>query len=144
MSRSIKKSVTVPVPIREGLAAQIKSGILDYPSENAAWIGLARYQLLIGKPHPVTAAIALMHQRDQDVIDDFLQEIATRGLALRGMFLERLIRQAIDGNQEPTCQGTAELIPNELLKLAREWRKKPHEVMASLEAERNGPSPQAN
>jgi hypothetical protein len=28
-----------------------------YPSENAAWIGLARYQLLIGKQHPVTAAM---------------------------------------------------------------------------------------
>ena len=58
MSRSVKKSITVPNPVREGLNLQIDSGILDYPSEIAAWIGLARYQLLIGKPHPVTAAIA--------------------------------------------------------------------------------------
>jgi hypothetical protein len=82
----------------------------------------------------VTAAISRMHADDQDVIDDFLEEIATRGLALRGVFLERLIRQAIDGSIEPTCQGTAELVPLELLKLAREWRKTPADVIARLAA----------
>ena len=30
----------------------------SYPSENAVWICLARYQLLIGKPHPVKVAIS--------------------------------------------------------------------------------------
>jgi hypothetical protein len=134
MSRSVKKSIAIPQPVRDGLCAQIENGTLDYPSENAAWIGLARYQLLIGKPHPVTAAIALMHQRDQDMIDDFLQEIATRGLALRGVFLEHLIHRAIDGSHEPTSQGTAELVPLELLKLAREWKKKPAAVIARLAA----------
>jgi hypothetical protein len=34
-----------------------------------------RYQLLIVKPHPVTAAIALMYQNHQDMIDDFLNTI---------------------------------------------------------------------
>lgn len=52
--------------------------------DNAAWIGLARYQLLIGKPHPVTAAVARMHADDQDVIDDFLLEVSQQGLSLRG------------------------------------------------------------
>lgn len=52
------------------------------------------------------------------------------------MFLERLIRRAINGSTEPTCQKAAELVPQELLKLAREWQKRPDEVMARLEAER--------
>ena len=132
MSRSVKKSIAIPQPVRDGLCAQIDNGTLKYPSENAAWIGLARYQLLIGKPHPVTVAISRMHADEQDTIDDFLQEIATRGLALRGTLLEHLIRRAIDGSIEPTCQGTAELVPLELLKLAREWRKNPVAVIARL------------
>ena len=136
MSRSIKKSIAIPQAVRDGLASQIASGILDYPSENAAWIGLARYQLLIGKAHPVTAAIARMHQHDQDIIDDFLLEIATRGLALRGMFLDALIRRTIEGCAEPTCQETAELVPPELLKLARDWKKRPDEVLARLDSAR--------
>jgi len=86
MPRSLKKSITVPNPIREGLLAQIEDGTLDYPSENAAWIGLARYQLIVGKPHAITVAIARMHPEDQDVIDDFLLEVASRGLSLKGQF----------------------------------------------------------
>jgi hypothetical protein len=132
MSRSTKKSITVPNPIREGLVIQLKGGILDYPSENAAWIGLVRYQLLSGKPHPITAAIARMHPDDQDVIDDFLLEIAKRGLTLKGQLLSHLIREAITGTSEPTEQEIANLLPQELLRMAKEWRKKPEKVIAAL------------
>ena len=135
MPRSTKRSMTIPNPVRDGLAAQIRTGILGYPSENAAWIGLARYQLLIGKPHPVTTAIAFMHQSDQDVIDDFLLAIASRGLALRGTLLDHLIKKAIDGNGEPNTQETAALVPQELLNLAKEWRKSPEEVLTRLQKE---------
>lgn len=134
MARSTKKSITVPNPVREGLTTQIERGILDYPSENAAWIGLARYQLLVGKPHPVTVGIARMHQEDQDTIDDFLLEIATRGLALRGQFLSHLIRRSIAGDGTPNEQEVQSLVPQELLKMAREWRKHPERVLARLEA----------
>ena len=125
MPRSSKKSITVPNPVREGLVAQIHDGTLAYPSENAAWIGLARYQLLIGKPHPVTAPIARMHSDDQDMIDDFLLDLASRGLNLRGQFLSRLIRQTMSAGRVAEEQGISELMPHELLKMASEWRKNP-------------------
>lgn len=133
MPRSTKKSITVPNPVRDGLVAQIDRGTLDYPSENSAWIGLARYQLLIGKPHPITAAIARMHPDDQDVIDDFLLEIATRGLTLRGQFLSHLIRQAIHGSEDPTEQEVEGLVPQELLKMAKDWRREPDAVLQGLQ-----------
>jgi hypothetical protein len=122
MARSSKKSITIPNPVREGLVQQMADNTLDYPSENAAWIGLARYQLLIGKPHPVTAAIARMHPDDQDVIDDFLLARARSGESLKGQLLAKLIKAAIDGTASPTEQGVAELLPAELLKMAKQWR----------------------
>jgi hypothetical protein len=128
----LKKSITVPNPIREGLVAQLEDGTLAYPSENAAWIGLARYQLLVGKPHPVTAAIARMHPEDQDMIDDFLLAVASRGLSLRGQFLAHLVREAVSGNPSPTEQEVADLVPGELLRLAKAWRKDPERVMKGL------------
>jgi hypothetical protein len=54
---------------------------------------------------------------------------------LRGWILESLIHLEIDGSHEPTCQETAELVPQELLKLAREWRRWPEEVIARLKEE---------
>ena len=132
MSRSTKRSITIPNPVRDALSSQIEKGVLDYPSENAAWIGLARYQLLIGKPHPVTAAIALMHQRHQDLIDDFLHAIATNGIGLRGQFLSRLIRQAISGGDLPNEQEVQALVPQELLKMAKEWKRNPEKVLTRL------------
>jgi hypothetical protein len=122
MARSSKKSITIPNPVREGLVQQMADGTLDYPSENAAWIGLARYQLLIGKPHPVTAAIARMHPDDQDVIDDFLLARARSGESLKGQLLAKLIKAAIDGTSSPNEQAVAELLPAELLKMAKQWR----------------------
>jgi hypothetical protein len=132
MPRSLKKSITVPNPVRDGLVAQMEDGTLDYPSENAAWIGLARYQLLIGKPHPITVAIARMHPDDQDVIDDFLLEVATRGLSLRGQFLAHVVRRAVSGTEQPTEQGVTEMVPAELLKMAKAWRRDPERVLKGL------------
>jgi hypothetical protein len=132
MPRSLKRSITVPNPVREGLLAQLQDGTLDYPSENAAWIGLARYQLLIGKPHPITVAIARMHPDDQDVIDDFLLEVASRGLSLRGQFLSHVVERAVSGTSDPTEQSVTGIVPGELLKMARAWRRDPEVVMARL------------
>lgn len=132
MPRSQKKSITVPHPVREGLVAQLEGGTLDYPSENAAWIGLARYQLLIGKPHPITVAIARMHPDDQDVIDDFLLDVASRGLSLRGQFLAHVVERAVSGSGEPTEQNVTDRVPQELLGMAKAWRSDPDGVMARV------------
>jgi hypothetical protein len=140
MARSSKKTIAIPNPVRDALCAQIADRILDYPSESAAWIGLARYQLMIGKPHPITAAIARMHQGDQDIIDDFLLELSKRGLSLRGQFLERLIINAIDGDPDPVPQEVTELLPVELLRQAREWKRSPEQVIARLERQKSGNS----
>jgi hypothetical protein len=42
ISRSTKRSITIPNPVRDALSSQIENGVLDYPSENAAWIGRFR------------------------------------------------------------------------------------------------------
>ncbi len=123
MSRSTNTSIRIPHPIRDALRHQLTpEGPLDYPSENAMWIGLAQYQLLIGKPHPITQAIAKMGQEDQDLINDFLYHIAMTGEALKGSYLTKLIDQAIEGSCEPTSQDVQELLPAELLRVARRWR----------------------
>ena len=132
MPRSCKKCLTVPNPVRDALVAQVEGGVLDYPSENAAWIGLARYQLLVGKPHPVTAAIARMHADDQDVIDDFLLDISRRGLSIRGQFLAHIVERAITGAEDPTEQELTALVPAELLAMAKAWREDPEVVVAGL------------
>jgi hypothetical protein len=132
MPRSLKRTITIPNPIREGLLSQLKDGTLDYPSENAAWIGLARYQLIVGKPHPITVAIARMHQTDQDLIDDFLLEVASRGLSLKGLFLAHLVQEAVSGADSPGEQEVAGLVPGELLRMAKAWRKDPNGVMKGL------------
>lgn len=132
MPRSIKKSIAIPQPVRDALMSQIQDEVLDYPSENAAWIGMARYQLLIGKPHPVTTAIARMHPNDQDVIDDFLLEISRLGLSLKGQFLSRLVHEVVASCADPTEQEVVQLVPAELLRLAKEWKRKPDEVIERL------------
>ena len=73
-----------------------------------------------------------MHAEDQDVIDDFLLEIARRGLTLRGQFLHHLIREALSGTTAPTEQEIAHLLPQELLRMAKEWKRKPAAVIAAL------------
>ena len=73
-----------------------------------------------------------MHQSHQDIIDDFLHAIAVRKIGLRGQFLSRLISQAIAGTSNPAEQEVGTLIPQELLKIAREWKGHPDQVLQRL------------
>ena len=79
-----------------------------------------------------TVPIARMHPDDQDVIDDFLLEVATRTLSLRGQFLAHVVQRAVSGTGDPNEQAVAEMVPGELLKMARAWRRDPDGVMAGL------------
>ena len=73
-----------------------------------------------------------MHPDDQDVIDDFLLEVACRGLSLKGQFLSRVVQRAVSGTADPTEQSVTGMVPGELLKMARNWRRDPEGVMAGL------------
>lgn len=126
MARSKKKSVAIPHAILEGLEIQRlgEGGALrNYPSENAVWVGLGRYQLISGKGHPITEAIAALPPEDQDAIDDFLLALAQAGLNLKGSFLDYAIRRALAGDQDnPTSQDIPPLLAGEILDLAKRWR----------------------
>jgi hypothetical protein len=39
------------------------------------------------------------------------------------------------GGNDPTCEETADLVPQELHKLAREWKKRADTVMTRLESQ---------
>ena len=123
MPRSTKATLRLPGPIREGLRLQIESGLLKYPSENAVYVGLARYQLIVGKPHAITEAIAHLHENDQDTIDDFLLELNRRGLSLRGQFLQRLIERVVKGLPAPSEPEVARVTASEVLRLAKRWQR---------------------
>ena len=62
-----------------------------------------------------------MHPDDQDAIDDFLLEVASRGLSLKGQFLSHVVQRAVTG-----------MVPGELLRMAKAWRRDPMGVMAGL------------
>lgn len=125
MARSSKKSIAVPNPILDGIKHQLSNNVISYPSENSAWVGLARYQLIVGKDHPITEQIARMHKDDQDMIDDLLAEVARRKLSLRGQFLKYLVYHVTEDEDEPFefDAVTAELIPSHLLDMAKRFAR---------------------
>ena len=66
------------------------------------------------------------------MIDDLLLAVASRGLSLKGQFLAHLVREAVTGADSPGEQEVGGLIPSELLRMAKAWRKDPEEVLAGL------------
>ena len=73
-----------------------------------------------------------MHPADQDTIDDFLQVVSRRRLNLKGQFLERLVALGIARCDHPNQQAVTELLPAELLRLAKAWKKDSEKVIGSL------------
>jgi len=66
------------------------------------------------------------------MIDDFLLKVASRGLSLRSQFLAHVVKRAVSGTSDPTEQAVTGMVPAELLKMARAWRKDPEGVMKGL------------
>ena len=87
----------------------------------------------LAPPRTITAPIAWMHPGDQDVIDGFLEALALSGFALKGQFLQRLVDLGVARCDNSNSQEATQLLPDELLKLARAWKKEPEKVIASLE-----------
>lgn len=83
--RSAPRTVKIPVPLLDAIEHLRQSGqpLADYPSTNAALVGLLRYAIAFPKPHALTAGIARMPAADQDRIDDLLAAAAQSGIDLR-------------------------------------------------------------
>lgn len=83
--RSKNRTVKIPCPILEAIEILRQPGqpLADYPSVNAALVGLLRYAVAFPRPHRLTAAVARLPEADQDRIDDFLCECARTGRDLR-------------------------------------------------------------
>lgn len=114
------RSIRFPIAVHEGLELQLHNGVVGYENVNELHVGLARYQLICGGSHPITEAIARLRKSDQDVIDAFLRECAARGISQRGS----LLRHLIAGTHDPsTAEEKAARLPQDLLHLARRWRK---------------------
>jgi hypothetical protein len=83
--RSAPRTVKIPVPLLEAVDHLRQPGqpLADYPSTNAALVGLLRYAVAFPRPHELTAGIARLPAADQDKIDDLLASAARSGLDLR-------------------------------------------------------------
>lgn len=56
--------------------------------------------------------------------------MATRGLSLRGQFLAHVVQRAVSGTGALNEQVVTEMVPGELLKMAKTWRREPEAVIA--------------
>jgi hypothetical protein len=56
--------------------------------------------------------------------------------------LRLLIRQAIDGNPDPTEQEVSCLVPHQPLALAKEWKRSPEKVIAALSRPQKARNPE--
>ena len=83
--RSATKSAKIPIPLLEAVESLRRPGqpLAEYPSLNAALVGLLRYAIAFPRPHRLTVGIARLFPAEQDEIDDFLAAVARDGVDLR-------------------------------------------------------------
>ena len=117
---------------------QLRTGVIRYPSTNAAINGLILYQILSGKDHPLTSAIAYMHPTQQDVIHDFALEVARRGLTLMGSFLRRVAERVATGQPEPHPDTIVRLQADQILHWAQRWQRGDQTVWTEIDPRERG------
>jgi hypothetical protein len=83
--RSAPRTVKIPVPLIDTVEYLRRPGhpFTDYPSTNAALVGLLRYAIAFPRPHELTAGIARLPAADQDQIDDLIAKAVRAGVDLR-------------------------------------------------------------
>lgn len=83
--RSAPKSVKIPVALLDAIEILRQPGrpLADYPSVNAALVGLIRYAIAFPRPHDLTTGIARCLPDEQDAIDDLLVIVAREKIDLR-------------------------------------------------------------
>lgn len=132
MARSTKRSIAIANPLLDVLEHQLKSGVLDYPSVNAAINGLLLYQGLTGKPHDITSRIAYMHRDHQDVIHDFTLEMNRRGVSLMGSFIRHVAERVAAGEAEPDPDTIVKMQADHVLELALRWQRGDEDVWSEI------------
>lgn len=124
MARSKTRSFRLPHAVVDALELQMKRGVIDYPTINAAVQGLMTYQLVVAQEHPLTSEVSRMPQDHQDLIYDFLLEMTQRGLSLKGSLLNALVYKAMGLLPDvESPRDLSKLSAVALLELARRWRK---------------------
>ena len=51
---------------------------------------------------------------------------------MKGQFLSHVMERAVSGTTDPTEQSVTGMVPGELLRMAKAWRRDPEGVMAGL------------
>ena len=99
------RSIKLPADLYD--AAELRAKALGYPSLNAYFKGLLRYDLLIQGSHPLTLPWASLPLGQQDKIDAHLLDITKAGKGEKGQYLEHLMKRT---------QGDVGKVTGELLK----------------------------
>lgn len=77
-------------------AVKARAEALGYPSISAYYKGLARYDMLVQGPHPMTLPWAHLSMAKQDEIDAKVLRLTQTGVGERGQLLRRIMGRRKD------------------------------------------------
>jgi hypothetical protein len=88
------KPVSLKLPQKLYEASREKAA-QEYPSYNAYVTWLIFYDMLVHKPHHITAPLARAHVDDQDKLIDEVVDAYQQGRNLHGSWFENKVRKAL-------------------------------------------------